>query len=181
MSIRLPEAHRCPALLKAESKTHLAAFSRSASSQTMRGFLPPSSRETLASRSPAMEAICRPTAVEPVKLMTSTSALATRGAPASSPKPWMILRTPGGKPTSWAILPKNQAVAGVSSAALRTAVSADQGGKNLPGHIGDGRVGCNDQAGHADGLPDGHGIFVWHGTGGGSAVHPTALTCHEHP
>ena len=52
--IRLPAAQRWPALLNAEPSVHVTAFCRSASSQTMSGFLPPSSRQVLASRRPAV-------------------------------------------------------------------------------------------------------------------------------
>ena len=119
--MRLPAAQRWPALLKAERAAQRAAGSRSASSQTTSGFLPPSSSDTRARREPATRAISRPTAVDPVKLTTATRGSATSGAPASSPRPWTMLSTPGGRPASWAMRPKHQAVAGVSSAAFRTA------------------------------------------------------------
>ena len=50
--IRLPAAHRWPALLNADSTAACAARSRSASSHTTSGFLPPSSRQVLTSREP---------------------------------------------------------------------------------------------------------------------------------
>ncbi len=118
---RLPAAHRWPALLNAESSAQWTALSRSASSHTTSGFLPPSSRETFARRWAPATAIFRPTAVDPVKLIRSTSGSPTSGAPASSPYPCTMLRTPAGRPASRAIRPNSQAVPGVSSAALRIA------------------------------------------------------------
>ena len=49
--------------------------------------MPPSSRQTFAIRSPATLAIIRPTALEPVKLTTSTPGCSTSAWPASAPKP----------------------------------------------------------------------------------------------
>ena len=119
--IRLPAAQRWPALLNAERTAASAARSRSASSQTISGFFPPSSRHTFASRAPAACAIQRPTAVEPVKLMRSTSGDSTSAAPASSPSPCTTLSTPGGRPASCASRAKAHALSGVSSAGLSTA------------------------------------------------------------
>ena len=69
ISIRLPAAHLCPALLNADSVAQWTAWSKSASSQTIKGFFPPSSKEILAKRLPAICAIFLPTIVEPVKLI----------------------------------------------------------------------------------------------------------------
>ena len=55
-----------------EESDHSTARSRSASSHTTRAFLPPSSRQTLASRRPACSWIQRPVEAEPVKLTRST-------------------------------------------------------------------------------------------------------------
>ena len=88
--MRLPAAQRWPALLNAEPSVQVTALARSASSQTISGFLPPSSRQVLASRFPAVWAIQRPTSHDPVKLTTATSGCSTSGAPASSPNPWTV-------------------------------------------------------------------------------------------
>src|SRR4029078_11720926 len=119
--MRLPAAQRCPALEKAESHTHFTASSRSASSQTMRGFLPPSSSETFFSVLPHTSPIHLPTLVEPVKLTTSTFGCSTSGAPHSVPYPCSTLSTPGGSAAWCSILANSQEVAGVSSAPLSTA------------------------------------------------------------
>ena len=63
-----------------------------------------------------------PTSVDPVNATLSTSALRQSSAPASSPKPVMILTTPGGNPISWMSRASSIAVTGVSSDGLRTTV-----------------------------------------------------------
>ncbi len=55
--IRLPDAQRWPALEKAERQVHFTAASRSASSQTTSGFLPPSSSDTFLSSLPQVSPI----------------------------------------------------------------------------------------------------------------------------
>src|SRR3954462_12949435 len=111
--MRLPAAHRWPALLNADPIVHVTAFLRSASSHTISGFLPPSSRHVLASRRPAVSAIHRPTPHEPVKLMTATSGCSPSGAPASSPIPCSVVYTPSGSPAARASTPKAHADNGV--------------------------------------------------------------------
>ena len=75
--------------MNAEATARSAAKSRSASSQTTNGFLPPSSRHTFAStdRSLTIFWINLPVADEPVKLTTPTRLSWTNGAPASGPEP----------------------------------------------------------------------------------------------
>src|SRR5688500_2241970 len=119
--IRLPAAQRWPALLNAEPSVQVTAFGRSASSQTINGFLPPSSRQIFASRRPAVSAIQRPTSHDPVKLTTATSACSTIGAPASSPKPCTVEYTPSGTPAAFASTPNAHAESGVSSDAFMIA------------------------------------------------------------
>ncbi len=79
----------CPALANAPKIAPAAACSRSASSSTSSGALPPSSSTAGFRCSPQVRAIIRPTGVEPVKLMrrtagwaisNSTSAGASAGA-----------------------------------------------------------------------------------------------------
>ena len=98
-------------------------------------------------------AIRRPTAVEPVKLTTPTSGCATSGAPASAPSPGRrSARRRAARPRARSAA-NSQAVAGVSSAAFSTAaLPQTSAGKHLPGHVGDRRVGGDDQPGHADRL-----------------------------
>ena len=98
-------------------------------------------------------AIHRPTPVEPVKLSTSTSGCSTSAPPASAPKPCTMLSTPGGSPASCAISANSQAVQRrVLGGLEHGGVAADQRRKHLPGHVGDRRVGGDDQAGDAERL-----------------------------
>jgi len=77
----------------------LTATSRSASSNTTSGDLPPNSKVTLLrllSADPLR--MMRPTSVEPVKATLSTSGWWTIDPPAVGPYPGRMLMTPGGKP-----------------------------------------------------------------------------------
>src|SRR5262249_11773950 len=65
--------------------------------------------------------MARPTSVEPVKAILSTSECCTRASPVL-PSPVTILTTPGGKPTSLQISAKASAVIGVNSAGFSTTV-----------------------------------------------------------
>uniref|UniRef100_A0A0A9H5S5 Rf2c n=1 Tax=Arundo donax TaxID=35708 RepID=A0A0A9H5S5_ARUDO len=78
-------------------------MSRSASSNTMIGDLPPSSSETgLRLLSAAAFMTSRPTSVDPVKLTLSTSMCDATAAPAVGPNPGTTLSTPSGTPASLA-------------------------------------------------------------------------------
>ena len=65
----------------------------------MFGDFPPSSSVTLFSARPALAPISRPTAVEPVKAILSTSGWSTSAAPVS-PSPVITFSTPSGMPAS---------------------------------------------------------------------------------
>ena len=119
--MRLAEAQRCPAFENADASTHSTARSRSASSHTTSAFLPPSSRQVLASLRAAASLTARPVAAEPVKLTRSTSWWSTSAAPASDPSPCTTLSTPAGTPASSANSARNDADAGVCSDGFRTA------------------------------------------------------------
>ena len=107
-------------MLKIMTSAASSARSKSASSNTMKGLLPPSSM--LYFFSPALRTIALPVAVEPVKDTSRTSGCATSGAPASRPLPCTMLSTPGGTPASSASWPRRAAVIGLSSLGLSTAV-----------------------------------------------------------
>jgi hypothetical protein len=80
-----------------------AAFSTSASSNTINGAFPPSSSITGFRCSPAFAAILRPTAVLPVKLILRTSRCAISAFVISGPSSRvlpMTFRAPGGSPAS---------------------------------------------------------------------------------
>ncbi len=97
-----------------------AAASRSASSKTICGDLPPSSSvQGMWFRAAAIWT-CSPTSGEPVKLMKSTPGCSESARPATSPRPVTILMAPGGKPVSVASSPMRNMVRQASSAGLVT-------------------------------------------------------------
>src|SRR5436305_359239 len=92
-------------------KLPFTAASRSASGRMMFGDLPPSSSVTRLSAAPALAPISRPTTVEPVKAILSTSGWPTIAAPVS-PSPVSTLSTPSGNPAPSASPPRRMAVRG---------------------------------------------------------------------
>ena len=101
------------------------AASRSASSNTMKGACPPSSRDIFL----MLEALCciriRPTGVDPVKVTLRTTGLAQSTLPIAmelSLSAVMMLSTPGGMPACSASTARANAERGVCSAGLSTIV-----------------------------------------------------------
>ena len=98
------------------------AASRSASSNTMKGALPPSSSDSFL----MLGALCaisrRPTSVEPVKLSLRTMGLAVSSPPMARASPVTTLKTPAGTPASSARAARASAEKGVPSAGLSTMV-----------------------------------------------------------
>jgi hypothetical protein len=117
--------HVCPELRNLQVSAPATAASRSASSKTMNGALPPSSSETFLT-CPAHWAISSlPTSVEPVKPSLRTTGLDVISRPisgASCASPVTMLSTPGGRPASSPSFMTASAVSGVCSAGLRTIV-----------------------------------------------------------
>src|SRR5580698_8817436 len=72
----------------------------SASGKMSCGFLPPSSMETFFSVAAPAAAAARPTVVEPVNEIMSTSGSVVMGAPTSGPYPVTTLQAPSGRPAS---------------------------------------------------------------------------------
>ena len=99
-SSRLPAMHVCPVAAKIPETAPFTASSRSASSKTMFGDLPPSSMVVRLKCRAAVSLMRRPVASEPVKATLATSGCSTSGMPTSLPKPVTTLTTPGGKPAS---------------------------------------------------------------------------------
>src|SRR2546430_388577 len=99
------------------------ALSRSASSNTTKGDLPPSSSDSFLCESAVALRIARPTSVEPVKAILSTSGCTTNASPVE-PSPVTIFTTPGGSPTSLQSSANARAVSGVNSAGFNTTVFA---------------------------------------------------------
>src|SRR6266851_3211775 len=101
----------------------LAASSRSASVNTTKGALPPSSSSAGLRWRPATSAIARPTWLDPVKLIRRTLGWAIRDsvtAAASSRAHDTMFKTPGGNPASSKISPSKYCACGAVSEALRT-------------------------------------------------------------
>src|SRR5207248_6251846 len=88
----------------------------------MFGFLPPSSSETFLNNGAHASATLRPVTVPPVNEMVLIFGCAVMAAPTLGPVPCTMLRTPFGRPASRASSAKMNAVMGVSSLGLATAV-----------------------------------------------------------
>ncbi len=119
--IREPAQQTWPWLNQIASTTPSTTLSRSASAKTRNGDFPPSSSESFLPLPAVATRINRPTSVDPVKAILSTSGWATRASPAR-PSPVMMLTTPAGSPASVHSSAKRSAVSEVNSAGLSTTV-----------------------------------------------------------
>ena len=119
---RLVARQAWPQLKKRPTLAALTARSRSASSQTIIGSDPPSSRVTRLRCSAAAAMVRRPTAVEPVKATLRTCGWRTRASPATGPVPVTTLRIPAGRPPAPSSPASARVVSGVVSAGLATTV-----------------------------------------------------------
>mmetsp|Transcript_14256 Transcript_14256/g.48279 ORF Transcript_14256/g.48279 Transcript_14256/m.48279 type:complete len:299 (-) Transcript_14256:282-1178(-) len=123
-STRLGATHVCPALRSLAPTSARAARSRSASSKTTKGALPPSSRATRLTPGAHCAARALPTAVDPVKLTTRTRGSPQKAAPTSAARSRAQVttsRSPSGAPASSRSRARARAVSGVSSDGLTTA------------------------------------------------------------
>ncbi len=98
------------------------AASKSASSKTTFGFLPPSSRAMFFTSRAADSMIRRPVPRPPVKDTRSTSGCTVIADPTVAPAPRTRLATPGGAPASSMSRIMAMVVSGVISLGLRTNV-----------------------------------------------------------
>ncbi len=114
--------HVCPAAAKMPAMTPIAAFETSASSKTMFGLFPPSSRVEPMNRPAVAEAMADPVRVDPVKEIFASFGLSTSACPASAPRPVTTLTTPAGNPASSASSARRRIVREVYSLGLITAV-----------------------------------------------------------
>ncbi len=119
--MRDPAQQTCPWLNQMASTTPSTTLSRSASSKTMNGDLPPSSSESFLPLPAVATRMSRPTSVDPVNAILSTSGCATSASPVR-PSPVRTLSTPGGSPASALNSAKSRALSGVNSAGLSTTV-----------------------------------------------------------
>src|SRR5712692_5747907 len=100
-----------------------SAASKSQSSNTMKGALPPSLNDSRLIWRAAVAMIPFPTSVEPVKPILRISGCVSSSAP-TRPERLVVstLSTPAGSPASWVIRAMASAVSGVADAGLRTTV-----------------------------------------------------------
>src|SRR6202522_2308126 len=118
--MRLVAVQRCPVVPKAPQSPPSTARSRFASSRTIIGFLPPSSREQGLKLLAAVVPMVLPTADDPVKDTARTEGCSVSGAPASGPYPAITLITPLGTPASVSAWTRLNVESGVSCAGLIT-------------------------------------------------------------
>ncbi len=119
--MREPAQHTWPWLNQIASTTPSTTLSRSASWKTTKGDFPPSSSETFLPVPAVAVRMMRPTSVDPVNAILSTSGWATSALPVR-PSPVMMFTTPGGSPASSQSSANRSAVREVNSAGLSTTV-----------------------------------------------------------
>src|SRR5690554_8188379 len=88
----------------------------------MFGFFPPNSKESFLNIGAAVLAICSLVFVPPVKEIALIFGCSTIACPAVGPVPWIIFKTPLGRPASVQISPNRKAVIGVISLGFATTV-----------------------------------------------------------
>src|SRR5439155_10930708 len=120
-SSRVPARQTWPAL-RYISAAVAAALARSASSNTMNGDLPPSSRLQATRFAPAACAIDFAVGTEPVNEMRASRGSATSVAPVAAPLPWTTLNTPAGRPAAAAQSASSELVSGAHSGGFSTTV-----------------------------------------------------------
>src|SRR5713226_9522641 len=102
--------------------TASSARSRSASSNTITGFLPPSSKCTRFRLGAPCAMIAEPVALSPTKPIALIAGCSVRALPASSPMPCTVFSTPSGTPACLTSFASRSAVTGDHSAGLWTTV-----------------------------------------------------------
>jgi hypothetical protein len=119
---RLVDVHHCPEHANAPLTISATARARSASGNTIAGFLPPSSSCAGVRLRAAASWIDLPTGVEPVNEIALMRASPTSAAPTLPPAPVTQLTTPGGNPLSASSSVKSRPVRGVRLAGFNTTV-----------------------------------------------------------
>ena len=118
---RVPARQTWPAL-RYISAPVAAALSISASSSTMNGLLPPSSRLHGTRLAPAACAIHLAVGTEPVNDTRASRGSDTSLAPVFAPEPCTMLNTPGGRPAASAQSASSELVSGAHSGGLTMTV-----------------------------------------------------------
>src|SRR5450830_22147 len=119
---RLLHTQVCPVLRYLEAMAPATAASRSASSNTIKGALPPSSSDNFLMVGAHCAINRRPTSVEPVKDNLRTIGLLVSSPPMARGSPVTTLNTPAGTPARVASSASASADNGVSSAGFNTMV-----------------------------------------------------------
>src|SRR5215207_6147584 len=137
---RLAHTQVWPLLRYFEAIAPSTAATRSASSNTRNGALPPSSMETRFIVLAACSTSFLPVSVEPVKVILRTVGLEVSSAPISLALPVTMLTTPGGMPAFSASAPQASPENGVCEAGLITIVQpVASAGPSLRAIIEDGK------------------------------------------
>mmetsp|Transcript_11098 Transcript_11098/g.19329 ORF Transcript_11098/g.19329 Transcript_11098/m.19329 type:complete len:269 (-) Transcript_11098:300-1106(-) len=116
------QMHVCPELRNALATVAVAANSRSASSNTTRGALPPNSRDTRLTEEAADAISSLPTAVDPVNPIFRTLSFVVSSRPMAGASPMMMFKHPSGRPARSANTARARAERGVDSAGFSTTV-----------------------------------------------------------
>src|SRR5471032_1227789 len=122
MKKRFTHTQVWPVLRNLEAMAPFTAASRSASSKTMNGALPPSSSETFFRVSAAWRISSLPTLVEPVNDSLRTTLEACNAPPIATASPETMLNTPAGMPACSASTARAKEDNGVSPDGLRIMV-----------------------------------------------------------
>ena len=117
--------HPWPQFLKRPKSVLSTAASRSASSATITGLLPPSSNVTRFRSRAATSIMCFPVSLSPVKDTFLTLGFLRSSSPTTPPGPGTTLNTPFGRPASDNICAHLIVVNGVELAGLITMASPD--------------------------------------------------------
>ena len=119
-SSRFAHTQVWPMLRNFDATAPSTAAPRSASSKTMKGALPPSSRLTFFTVPAHCPISCLPIPVEPVKLNLRTTGFEVISRPISDDLPVITLNTPAGTPARSASSARARAESGVAVAGLTT-------------------------------------------------------------
>ena len=137
---RFAAIHTCPAPRIFATATSRAARSTAASSSTMYGALPPSSRLTRVVCWAAFAASCCPTSVEPVKVSLRRRGSSSRSEITEALAVGSTLSTPSGRPDSRNTTARYSMVSGVFDAGFTIAVQpAANAGASLRAPIASGK------------------------------------------
>ena len=154
--MRFAEMQVWPEFLNLQTIAPATASSRSASSKTMNGALPPSSSETFLSPAAHWLISSFPISVEPVNPSLRTAGFEVSSPPmtgASSAAPVTIDRTPGGKPASSREgCDRERGERGLLGGLQHHRAAGREGGRGLAGHHRRGEVPGRDPGGDADRL-----------------------------